>query len=50
MQRALCKECAADYGKWFDLRAALKKEVNRCRCERCGKVGWAMLYEVKRRA
>lgn len=50
MQRALCKDCAADYGKRFDLRAELKKEINKCRCESCGRVGRAMLYEVKRRA
>ena len=48
MTRTLCKPCAEEYGKRFDLRALLKGEIKKCSCEICGKRASCMIYEVKR--
>lgn len=51
MIKNLCIDCAGEYGKQFDLKAQLKKNIKNAACECCGKRPneGCMIYEVQRR-
>ena len=51
MIKNLCSDCAGECGKYFDLKAQLKKNVKKAVCDRCWKSpdGGCMIYEVRRK-
>lgn len=51
MIKNLCSDCAGEFGKYFDLKAQLKKNVKKAVCDRCWKSPdeGCMIYEVRRK-